>query len=582
MPQDPLHDPARLAVLAGTGLLDRPPAPGLDRLTRLAARLLGAPVALVTLVTGERQVFAAQLGLAGPWAEAGETPLSHSFCQHVVTDDGPLVVTDARDHERLRDNRAIDEIGVVAYAGMPIRVAGRTIGSFCAIDGQPRDWSADDLAALEDLAGAVASEIALIRAVEAAAERDATTRAVIEMSVDAYVAIDADGLITGWNSAAETLFGWSRDEAIGAPLAAMIIPAEHRAAHRDGLARLRRTGRSQLAGRRVELTALDRAGRRFPVEFRLQPSRLDGIPMYHAFLHDITERRAAEEQLRRSAELIDAAPAAIIVRGLDGTIRFWNHGAEEMYGWSADAALGRNIHRLLRTGFPDSLEAVEKALETDGVWAGELTHRRADGTTVVTLSRHAVRPGPDGDELEVIETGTDITARRRAEDDLAASERQFRVQFSQSTIGQAIVGLDGRIIQANEAYAAMVGQPVHRLAGRTEASLTHPEDRAEATRLIAGLLAGDYDSYERTKRMLHADGRTLDVRVGVRLVRDAENRPLHLIGVVENITAQLLARRELDVAYRALSESNEQLWLANEDLERAMRESDQRNGPVTQ
>src|SRR5690349_83369 len=113
MRQDALDDRARLAVLGGTGLLDRPPAPGLDRLTRLAARLLHAPTTMVTLVTGERQVFAAQLGLPERWAEAGETPLSHSFCQHVVADDAPLVVADARTEERLRDNRAIDEIGVI-------------------------------------------------------------------------------------------------------------------------------------------------------------------------------------------------------------------------------------------------------------------------------------------------------------------------------------------------------------------------------------------------------------------------------------------------------------------------------------
>ena len=153
----PLDDPERLAVLHRTGLLDTDATPGFDRLTRLAARLLGAPVSLVSLVDDRRQFFKSATGL-----EVRETPLSHSFCQHVVRSGEPLVVTDAPQDDRVRDNLAIDELGVAAYAGVPLVAgSGHVLGSFCVIDTVPRTWSDDDLAILEELAGSVVTEIEL-------------------------------------------------------------------------------------------------------------------------------------------------------------------------------------------------------------------------------------------------------------------------------------------------------------------------------------------------------------------------------------------------------------------------------------
>ncbi|MEU4691467.1 PAS domain S-box protein [Actinoplanes sp. NPDC023714] len=568
-PQLRVRDPERVTALRATGVFDVPEPPGLRRLTRLASRLLRSPTALVSLVLDDRQVFVSQVGLPQPWADLGQTPLSHSFCQHVVDDDAPLVVSDARLNDRLKDNLAIPDIGVVAYAGMPIRVDGRTLGSFCAIDGEPRDWTPEDLAILEDLAAAVATEIELVRAARNAEETSAVVRRILEVSQDAYVSIDAAGTVLEWNPAAEKLFGRAREEAVGADLAPMIIPEIYRQAHYSGLARVRATGESKLAGQRIELPAMDRSGRRFPVEFTLQSTAHGGRTVFHAFLHDISARNESQRQLRRQAELIDAAPAAIIVRSPDGMIRFWNSGAEHMYGWPASAAVGRNIHRLLGTVFPGGSSAVEKALATDGRWEGEVTHRRVDGGSLVVLSRHVLRPDAGGEGDEVIETNTDITARRNAEERLAASERQFRVQFHQSTVGQAIVGLDGRILHVNEAYARMIGYRPEDLIGRRNEDFTHPEDRAEGVLLTARLFAGDLASYERTKRLVHAGGHTVDVHIGVRLVRDAEGAPVHLIGVIQDITERTRAERERDATQVVLAERNAQLELANGQLQRA-------------
>ena len=143
-------------------LLDTPPEEPFDRLTRLAARTLGAPIALVSLVDDHRQFFKSTYGLPEPWSSQRETPLSQSFCQHVVASGSPLLVTDARRDPRVRDNPAIATLNVIAYLGVPLTTTnGRTLGSFCVISPWPTNWSAVDLETMSELAASVMSEIAL-------------------------------------------------------------------------------------------------------------------------------------------------------------------------------------------------------------------------------------------------------------------------------------------------------------------------------------------------------------------------------------------------------------------------------------
>jgi GAF domain-containing protein len=156
-----LADPARLRSLQRV-CVGAEPDEAFDRFANLVRRLLAVPVALVSLVDDRRQFFPGQTGLAEPWAAKRETPLSHSFCQYVVLDGRMQVITDARLDARLRDNLAIGELGAVGYAGAPLTDAdGRTLGSLCAIDTEPREWTAEELETLQDLAAACSSELRL-------------------------------------------------------------------------------------------------------------------------------------------------------------------------------------------------------------------------------------------------------------------------------------------------------------------------------------------------------------------------------------------------------------------------------------
>jgi signal transduction histidine kinase len=153
-------NPDRLAELAATELLDSPVEETFDRFTRLASTILKTPVSLVSLVDHDRQFFKSSIGLQEPWASKRETPLSHSFCQHIVETSQPLSVADARIHPLLKDNLAVIELGVVAYLGMPIATAqGHTLGSFCAIDTSPREWTSQEMEILHDLTALLIGQI---------------------------------------------------------------------------------------------------------------------------------------------------------------------------------------------------------------------------------------------------------------------------------------------------------------------------------------------------------------------------------------------------------------------------------------
>ncbi|WP_089156911.1 SpoIIE family protein phosphatase [Micromonospora sp. NBS 11-29] len=168
VPIPALSDPDRLRSLAETRL-DSAPDEAFDRFARLVGDLLDVPVALVSLVDADRQFFPGATGLPEPWAARRETPLSHSFCQHVIDIEMPMVLPDARLYPRVRLNLAIEDLGVVAYAGMPLTdLDGRVLGSLCAIDSKPRAWTREQLRTLADLAAACSSELRLRIAVRSA------------------------------------------------------------------------------------------------------------------------------------------------------------------------------------------------------------------------------------------------------------------------------------------------------------------------------------------------------------------------------------------------------------------------------
>jgi GAF domain-containing protein len=158
-----IQDAERLATLQRTYLLDTPPEEAFDRLTRLATTLLRVPVALVSLVDGDRQFFKSCVGLPEPLASLRQTPLTHSFCKHVVASGEPLILSDIR-NSSFKDDPSVFGLGEMAYTGIPlITTEGHALGSFCVVDTRRREWTDEEIETLRSLASSVMTEIAARR-----------------------------------------------------------------------------------------------------------------------------------------------------------------------------------------------------------------------------------------------------------------------------------------------------------------------------------------------------------------------------------------------------------------------------------
>lgn len=155
-----LRDAGRMRALRSTGLLDSPPEPAYDAFVQRASDRLGAPISLVSLVDTDRQFFKAAVGLTEPVATARETPLTHSICQYAVLHREPVVVGDLRNHPQLAANGAVTELGMGAYAGAPLITRdGHVLGALCVIDTEPREWTADQVETLTEMAAEVVERI---------------------------------------------------------------------------------------------------------------------------------------------------------------------------------------------------------------------------------------------------------------------------------------------------------------------------------------------------------------------------------------------------------------------------------------
>lgn len=157
-----LQDPQRLAALHRLQILDTLPDEAFDRLTRLAARVIGVPISLVTILGADKQYLKSIFGLGDPWTTQRETPLSHSLCKYTVAHGAPMIISDTRQNELVKDNPIIEELGAIAYAGVPLMTRdGYALGTFCLIQHQPRQWTEEEVAILQDLAASVMTEIEL-------------------------------------------------------------------------------------------------------------------------------------------------------------------------------------------------------------------------------------------------------------------------------------------------------------------------------------------------------------------------------------------------------------------------------------
>ena len=383
-------------MLDALHLLDTPPEPVFDRVTRLASRLLDVPMAMFSLVDADRQWFKSRVGL-----DAAQTPREHAFCAHAIGMSTPLVVHDTQEDRRFHDNPLVNgPPNIRFYAGVPIRTtAGLAIGTLCALDTKPRTLSTEEAQVLNDLAAILTKEVQyrermavardeLARSSEVLGASEARFRSIFDIASVGIALVAPDG---GWisvNKALCDIVGYSEEElwrltfqqithpddlgADGGRMQAMLdgtldqFQLEKRYVRKDGgtvWVNLNVSPKRNAQGR-VEYTVAvikdigaqkaaqaDLAALNADLERRVRERTAELEESNGRLREAIARQQATEAELRaREAEIrsvVENANDAYISLDEAGIVTDWNRQAEETFGWPRAEALGRKLEQLI-------------------------------------------------------------------------------------------------------------------------------------------------------------------------------------------------------------------------------------------
>lgn len=301
-------------------------------------------------------------------------------------------------------------------------------------------------------------------------------RVILENSNDAFIGLGENGAITDWNSEAQRTFGWKPEEAIGRNLADLIIPEEHRQAHNAGMAGFRRTGTGPVVNRRIEVTALHRDGRRFTVELSVAAFLSGHGYVANAFVRDITDRLAAQQQLadseKRLRGISDSLPALISHLDRDERYQFANRYFEPLLGLRPEDLVGKTLaesrdadyYRQLQPHLARVLKGESITFESRLPIHGELRHFQQNFVPDI---------GKSGDVLGFYSVTFDITDRKRAEDRLRTSENRLQAITDNLPVLISCVDRNHRLTFANQTFEdwtgidhlTAVGKPLKEVLG---------------------------------------------------------------------------------------------------------------------
>jgi diguanylate cyclase (GGDEF)-like protein/PAS domain S-box-containing protein len=358
---------------------------------------------------------------------------------------------------------------------------------------------------------------------------------LIELSSDAILTLNRDRVITRFNGAAETLYGWNAAEVLGKPVQ-ILIPANE---HSNQLAFVDRV----FVGESVDAFEIQRTMR----DGRQVIMSMGGSPIVDVFgdvleacviIRDVTEEVNARLRVVEQQHLLESSQAA-------GRIGSWavDHLTGRM-DWSAeqyrlvqrDPSLGpATIEELLQLVHPDDRESALSALSRSENFTFE-ARLVADPEDVRILRvRGEYIPRDDGEPGRLLGITQDVTDERAEQDARQRAEEQLRRSFDEALIGMSITELDGRPLRVNNALCEIFGLTRVELLTRTFQDLTHPDDRGDDVPMLEALLERGQKHYVREKRYIHADGHTIWAEVGVSLVTTADGTS-HLVGQVQDIT----------------------------------------------
>ena len=560
-PPPGLRDPDRLAALYRTALLDSPPDAAFDRLTALATRLTGAPIALVTLIDERRQFFKSCVGLPEPWCSDRESGLEFSICKHVVGSGEPLIVPDAREHPLLSGNAVVATAGVIAYAGLPLVTSdGFCLGTFCLMDRRPRAWTEDELALLADLAALAVARVELqvsLREREGAcAEAEASAaelHGIMSAIGEVVLILDRDGryLAVGPNA----------HERLARPAQALIGRTVHEIFDAGRADQFR-----ELIERAIDGNVIAEAEYDLTIDGRVywsaaSVSRLDDRRVVWV-ARDITARKAAEEALRTSQRLmqqvLQTLPIGVWVLDQTGRITYGNEAGRQI--WAGARYVEPGEFGEYRGWWAETGEAVApqewgaaRALLHGETSHGELIDIECfDGTRKTILHWGVPIRGRDGTIEGAIAVNQDVTDARRAEQALRDSEERYRIvaRATQDVVYDYDIASGG--VYWNDAVCTVFRYPPEEIESEIGwwTARIHADDLDRVSGSIAAALAREDESWTQEYRFRRADGSFATVLDRSFILRDVSGRAIRMIGSMVDLTERTRLEEQLRQAQK--------------------------------
>jgi PAS domain S-box len=286
---------------------------------------------------------------------------------------------------------------------------------------------------------------------------------------------------------------------------------------------------------------------------------------------DITEKEKMEEKLQKQADLLDLTRDAIILRDMGDRIIFWNHGAEERYGWMKEEAYGKVFHKLLKTDFSEPLTGIFGQLFQKGHWEGEVTHTMRDGKKIVVLSRWELRKNENSEPTGYMEINTDITKRKKVDMALKESENKLRAIIEHSPDAIIVTDLNGNVIECNTGGMNLFGfKSKEEIDEINTFDLIDPEDKLRAFHDITGTLSKGYLDNTNYK-LLTRRGHMFPAELSVGVIYN-NSEPIFYVCLIRDITE----RKKMEKALKEFGESQSkiagELEQARNNLEEQVKE----------
>jgi len=335
----------------------------------------------------------------------------------------PVWVFDVLDDDDFPRAEAASVAGLRGAFSFPVRSSSGILGAIEYFASTEREPDAHLLDLMDALGVQLGDYMERKLAEEAVNESEARKAAVVQSSLDAIVTMDSAGCVIEFNSAAERTFGYTSEESVGRDLAELIIPPDLRERHYKGLARYVETREPHILGSRVEMRGLRKDGTELPVELTITAIEVEP-PIFTGYLRDLSERHKAAELQERMVAIVESSDDAILSKDRDLIIRSWNRGAERLYGYLIEEAIGMPIQVLIpgdREG--EEVRILEQVLRDEHVEHYETRRVRKDGSLVdVSLTVSALRDR-DGIIVGASVIARDISERKRLEEQRAEALR---------------------------------------------------------------------------------------------------------------------------------------------------------------